>query len=114
MLGARVLRRSHCSHELIFTRDEYRFEFHWSPGRRFDLDLRSYYRIYDYPNAFAFNNPATGVKTLETARANLTTSYRITRHLSLTLEAELRGTSSTDTRIQYDRNRYSLGVVWRQ
>ena len=82
--------------------------------RRFDLDLRSYYRIYDYPNAFAFNNPATGVKTLETARANLTTSYRITRHLSLTLEAELRGTSSTDTRIQYDRNWYSLGVVWRQ
>ena len=97
-----------------FTRDEYRFDFHWSPGRRFDLDLRSYYRIYDYPNAFAFNNPATGIKTLETARANLTASYRITRHLSLALEAELRGTSSTDTRIQYDRNWYSLGVVWRQ
>ncbi len=97
-----------------YDRDEYRFEFHWSPGRRFDLDLRSYYRVYDYPNAFAFNNPVTGTKTLETARANLTASYRITPRLSLALEAEVRGTSSTDTRIQYDRNWYSLGVTWRQ
>ena len=92
----------------------YKIEFHWSPGSRFDLDLRGYYRIYDYANAFAFNNPATGIKTLETAFGNLTASYRMTRHLSIVAEATYRGTTSTDSRIQYDRNFYSIGVTWRQ
>ena len=97
-----------------FTRDDYRFEFHWSPGDRFDLDLRSSYRIYDFPNAFAFNNPAAGTKTYETADLELFATYRMTRRLSLVAEAVYRGTSSTDTRIQYERNRLSLGVVWQQ
>jgi tetratricopeptide (TPR) repeat protein len=97
-----------------YTRDEYRFEYHWSPGSRFDLDLRGYYRIYDYPSAFAFNNPAIGVKTLETALGNLTLTYRMTPHLSLVGEAQYRGATSTDARIGYDRNWYSIGVVWQQ
>jgi tetratricopeptide (TPR) repeat protein len=97
-----------------YTRDNYTFEFHWSPGDRFRLDLKSYYRIYDYPNAFAFNNPAAGSKTLETADGIFSASYRMTPHLSIVAEAEYRGTSSTDTRIAYDRNFYSLGVTWQQ
>ena len=43
-----------------YTRDSYGFEFHWSPSRRFDLEATAYYRIYDYPNAFAFHNPIAG------------------------------------------------------
>jgi hypothetical protein len=97
-----------------YTRDDYRFEYHWSPGRRFVLELDAHYRIYDYPNAYAFNNPQTGAKTLETAQGMLTVTYRMTRHLSLVGEAEYRGSSSTDIRIGYDRNRYSLGVTWQQ
>jgi len=97
-----------------YTRDEYLFEYHWSPGSRFDLDLKGYYRIYDYPNAFAFNNPAAGLKTLETALSNMALTYRMTPHLSIVGEAEYRGAASTDARIGYDRYRYSIGVVWRQ
>lgn len=97
-----------------FTRDDYRFEFHWSPGDRFVLDVKSSYRIYDFPNAFAFNNPAAGTKTYETLDTALNASFRMTRRLSLVAEAVYRGTSSTDTRIQYERKRFSLGVVWRQ
>ncbi|HSG58620.1 MAG TPA: hypothetical protein VLA06_03740 [Woeseiaceae bacterium] len=97
-----------------FTRDDYRFEFHWSPGSRFELDLKSSYRIYDFPNAFAFNNPAAGLKTYETADVELSATYRMTRRLSLVAEGAYRGTASTDTRIQYDRNRFSIGVVWQQ
>ncbi len=97
-----------------YIRDTYRFEFSWSPGRRFDLDLRAYYRIYDFANAFAFNNPTQGPKTLETAQAHLTVSYRLNRHLSLVGEAMLRGASSTDIRIGYDRNWYSIGITWQQ
>ena len=97
-----------------YTRDSYSFEYHWSPGKRFDLEMTGYYRIYDFPNAFAFHNPAAGLKTLETADGELIASYRMTNHLSIVAEAEYRATSSTDTRIQYDRTRYSLGVVWQQ
>ena len=97
-----------------FNRDDYRFEFHWSPGSRFELDLRSSYRIYDFPNAFAFNNPAAGPKTYETADVELNATYRMTPRLSLVAEGAYRGTSSTDTRIQYDRTRFSVGVFWQQ
>ena len=97
-----------------FTRDDYRLEFHWSPGRRFDLGLTSSYRIYDFPNAFAFNNPAAGPKTYETADIEFNVRYRMTRRLSLVAEGVYRGTSSTDLRIQYDRRWFSLGIVWQQ
>jgi hypothetical protein len=97
-----------------YTRDSYSFEFHWSPGRRFDLEMKGCYRIYDYPNAFAFHNPVAGLKTLETADGKLVATYRMTRQLSLVAEIEYRETASTDARISYDRNRYSLGVIWQQ
>jgi tetratricopeptide (TPR) repeat protein len=97
-----------------YTRNEFRFEYHWSPGPRFTLDLEGYYRMYDYPNAFAFNNPIAGPKTLDTAGGMLVLAYRMTPHLSLSAEAEYRGASSTDIRISYERIRYSLGVTWEQ
>jgi tetratricopeptide (TPR) repeat protein len=97
-----------------YTRDSYKFEFSWSPGDRFDLDLDAYYRNYSFPNAFAFNNPVAGPKTLETAYGSLTGTYRMTQHLLLVAEVLYRESVSTDTRIGYDRKRYSLGVVWRQ
>jgi hypothetical protein len=53
-------------------------------------------------------------KTLETARADATLSYRITPRLSVSLEGHFDDFVSNDTRIQYDRGRYSLGFVWRQ
>ena len=95
-----------------FSRDSYNFEFHWTPNRRFDLELDGYYRVYDFPNAFAFHNPAAGPKTLETADADLAFSWRFTRNLSISADIEYRDTASTDTRIAYDRMRYALGVTW--
>ena len=97
-----------------FTRDTYSFEFHWSPGRRFDLETNAYYRIYDYPNAFAFNNPVAGPKTLESVDGTLLATWRMTTRLKLVAEIVYRETASTDTRIEYDRTRYSLGLVWEQ
>jgi tetratricopeptide (TPR) repeat protein len=97
-----------------FSRDTYKFEFHWSPGRRFDLEANGNYRVYDYPNAFAFNNPITGPKTLETAEGEIIATWRMTKRLKLAAQIEYRETASTDTRIEYDRMRYSIGVVWEQ
>ena len=97
-----------------YSRDEFRFEFNWSPGDRFDLELNGVYQLYDYPNAFAFNNPVAGRKTQESAAARVVGTYRMTKHLSLIGEALYRETVSNDIRIQYERRRYLLGVRWQQ
>ncbi len=95
-----------------FSRDTYRFEISWSPGRRFDLEANGYYRVYDYPNAFAFNNPVAGPKTLETVEAEFLASWRLSKSFTIVADISYRENSSTDTRIQYDRTVYSLGVTW--
>lgn len=97
-----------------YTRDEYGFDFQWRVGQRFRMDLNGYYRNYNYPNAFAFHNPIAGVKTLEGVGGNLLASYRMTRGLSIVAEAIIRESTSTDTRIGYDRALFSLGVTWQQ
>ena len=97
-----------------YTRDSFGFEFHWRPGERLDVEAGSVYRLYDYPNAFAFHYPAAGPKTHESVDANVLATFRMTRHLSLVGEARYRQTVSNDIRIQYDRTLYSLGVRWEQ
>jgi tetratricopeptide (TPR) repeat protein len=97
-----------------YTRDSFGFEFHWSPGNRFDLEASGTYSLYDFPNAFAFHEPAAGRKTQESVIGELLASYRVTRHISIVAEAELRERVSNDIRIQYDRTRYLIGVRWEQ
>lgn len=97
-----------------YTRDSVGVDIHWSPGYRFDLEAAGVYRLYDYPNAFAFHVDTLPRKTQETADISLTASYRITDHLSLVAEARYRETVSNDTRIQYERNQFVLGVRWEQ
>ena len=97
-----------------YVRDHYEFDFHWSLGVRFDVELSGYYRSYKFDNAFAFNNPGFPAKTLETARADVSLSYRITPRLSVALEGRFDEFVSNDARIRYDRGRYSLGLAWRE
>ena len=97
-----------------YTRDQFGFEWHWRTGRRFRFEAGGYYRNYDYPNAFAFNNPVAGVKTLEAVRGNVLMEIRMTPNLSIEADAEYRESTSTDARIAYDRLLFSLGVTWRQ
>ena len=97
-----------------YTRDSFGFEFHWVAGHRFDFEASGIYRLYDYPNAFAFHNPVAGNKTQESLDGAVIASYRMTRHLSLVAEARFREVVSNDIRIQYERTRYSLGIRWEQ
>jgi hypothetical protein len=97
-----------------YSRDAYKFEFNWSPHARFELEAKAYYRIYDFPNAFAYNNPVAGLKTLESADGKVLATFRMTANLSISAEVEYREVVSTDARIGYDRMRYSIGVVWQQ
>ena len=95
-----------------YTRDSFGFEFHWLAADRFDLELNAVYRIYDYPNAFAFHNPLGGNKTQESLDSSAIASYRLTRHFSLIAEARVREVVSNDIRIQYERMQYMLGIRW--
>lgn len=97
-----------------YTRDEFGFDFRWTPTNRLSLELATSYRNYDYPNAFAFHNPAGGIKSLEVIRGNLAGEFRITQRLSVNIEADYRDSSSSDTRINYDRTWFTLGFTWRQ
>lgn len=97
-----------------YTRDSFGFEVHWTPGDRFDLEASGIYNLYDYPNAFAFHEPLAGRKTQESAQVSIIGTFQMTRHLSLVGEARYRETVSNDTRIQYERNQYVLGVRWEQ
>jgi tetratricopeptide (TPR) repeat protein len=97
-----------------YTRDEFGVDYRWTPSPRFKFEVAAYYRNYDYPNAFAFHNPVVGLKTQETIRGNLLAEFRWTTHLSIKAEAEFRESTSTDTRIGYDRTWFSLGVTWQQ
>jgi len=97
-----------------YTRDDYSFEFHWNPGERFSLEAGGVYRLYDYPNAFAFQDAALANKSQETTDAGIIGTFRMTRNLSLVGEARYHETVSNDIRIQYERLEYVLGVRWQQ
>lgn len=95
-----------------YTRDAFGAEFHWSPHFRFDLEASGQYRLFDYPNAFAFNEPAGGPKTREDARFALVGTFLLTRSLQLVAEARYREVVSNDIRISYERMQYALSVRW--
>jgi len=95
-----------------YIRDTYDVEFNWRPGRKFHLEARAYYRIYDFENAFAFHNPIAGRKTLETVNGSLFATYDLAYDLTLMLQYNYRDVDSSDTRIAYDRSQYVLGIRW--
>jgi len=97
-----------------YTRDEFGFDFSWTPTPRVKLELASYYRHYDYPNAFAFHNPIAGIRSLETIRSNLYAEFRVSPHFSINAKTEYRESASSDSRISYDQLWFQLGVTWRK
>lgn len=97
-----------------YFRDDYGAQLHLVIGDRFTLDATAAYRIYNYTDAFAFDEPTAGRKTLETASGTLTAGFRMTNNLSLVGEFYYRDIASNDTRIEYARNQILLGVRWMQ
>lgn len=95
-----------------YIRDGYHAAFHLQLGRRFDLEASGLFSIYDYENAFAFNEPTAGRKTLEMATGRVVGTFKMTESLDIVAEYSLRETASNDTRIQYDRNQYLVGLRW--
>lgn len=95
-----------------YGRDTYGAELSLSISDRFRLQADARYRIYDYTGAFAFNNPAAGQKTLETAEGNLKATFDAGWNLRLVGEYSYRDVASNDTRIAYERSLYLLSLQW--
>lgn len=95
-----------------YTRDSFGAEFHLRLGNRFELDAEALYRIYNYTNAFAYNNPAGGRKTLETSYGNLALTYELPWNLRLVGDYTYRDVASNDARIAFTRSLYMLSLEW--
>lgn len=95
-----------------YTRDAYGFEFSLRAGRRFRLNADATYRVYNFTNAFAFNNPAAGRKTQESLHGKIKATFELDWNVTLVGEFVYREVASNDFRIQYDRSQYLLSVQW--
>lgn len=80
--------------------------------RRLTAEAGLVFRTYDFPNAFAFDLPAEGGKSLERLYAYFEASYRIRQRYQIMVSAELDGVDSSDPRSAYDRNQFSVGMRW--
>lgn len=95
-----------------YVRDSYGTELHWRIGNRFDFEASAIYQIYDYENAFAFQNPAAGRKQLERGLGKAVAQFYLNPHLTLLAEYRYEDVRSNDARIAYDRSRFGLSLRW--
>ena len=95
-----------------YTRDGFGAEVHLRLGNRFRLDAEALYRIYNFTNAFAFNNPVAGRKTLESADGRLSISYDMPWNLRLVGDYTYRDVTSNDARIAFERSLFMLSLQW--
>ncbi len=83
------------------------------PGRRWTVSAGATLRDYAYPNAFAFNDPAAGPKSLRDAVTDLSADVAVTKSISLSFDVSMTDVTSTDPRAAYTRQRSWIGIVWR-
>ena len=97
-----------------YVKNGYGAEIHWQMSQRFNVEASGIYEVYDYENAFAYQNPDVGRKTLERVFGQAAAIFDMTRHLSLVAEYRYDDSASNDARIAYNRGRMSLSVRWEQ
>jgi tetratricopeptide (TPR) repeat protein len=97
-----------------YTRDIVGLHAVYRPHRRFLLSLGATSEVYDYPNAFAFNEPAAGPKELEASETELLAEFQITSTLAVSVELATTDVTSTDARAEYSRTQTVVGVTWRR
>jgi hypothetical protein len=97
-----------------YTQDIVRLRAVFWPSPRVTLSLGALGRTYDYPNAFAFNEPTAGPRELDETAGELHAEFSINRHVSLWAEAYLTDVTSTDARAAYSRTQTTIGASWRR
>ena len=83
------------------------------PSKRWTISAGLTQRSYDYQNAFAFNDPAAGAKTLDDSIADLSVNFDVLKSLSVSVDLASTDVTSSDPRAAYTRQRSLVGAVWR-
>lgn len=97
-----------------YTQDVVRLGADYRPNSRFELSVSVLARRYDYPNAFAFNEPTAGPRELETSGGELQAEYRITSGISIWAAVEIEDVASSDPRSAFGQTLSTLGIMWRR
>jgi tetratricopeptide (TPR) repeat protein len=97
-----------------YTQDVIGLHAVFRPNGRFLLSLGATSRVYDYVNAFAFNEPAAGPKELEDLSGELFAEFHLTKSWSISARMAISDVTSTDTRAEYSRAQTALGLTWRR
>jgi tetratricopeptide (TPR) repeat protein len=79
---------------------------------RLSVDLAYVHRDYDFANAFAFDVPTGGDKTLTSSAAELDLDYRLWRDFYITAHGRLRIVDSSDARLEYEQTQLAVGMKW--
>jgi hypothetical protein len=83
------------------------------PSKRWTISAGLTQRSYDYQNAYAFNDPAAGAKTLDDSIADLSVNFDVLKSLSVSVDLASTDVTSSDPRAAYTRQRSLVGAVWR-
>jgi hypothetical protein len=97
-----------------FTQDRLRLHGRFRPGSRFSMSFGAVSRVYEYPRAFAFNEPTAGAKEIDDLAAELSAEFRLNGSFTIFAALTTDDVASTDARIAYTRAQTVLGVTWRR
>ncbi len=97
-----------------YVQDSAAISLSYRPNRRLRITGRFSAYQYDFPNAFAFNNPLAERRALDVGRADVEFEYSLSGRLALWAEFGSESSTATDLREQIDRSVVMLGVRWRR
>jgi tetratricopeptide (TPR) repeat protein len=97
-----------------YSQDALRLGTAFRPGTRLRMSVAAVARRYNYPNAFAFNEPTAGPRTLDSSSVELSAEFLVTRKLAIWAEIATTDVTSTDSRAAYARTQTLLGASWRR
>lgn len=86
----------------------------YRPHPRVDFAVSAVARTYEYPNAFAFNEPTAALRETDSTHAAIDFEFRVNSRMSVWAGADLVDLTSTDPRAGYARTRTMLGLMWRR
>lgn len=97
-----------------YTQDVATLRVSFRPTNRWFLALGATSRVYDYANAFAYNEPTAGPKELDEMIGELSAEYRVSQRWSVSADLATQDVTSTDERAAYSRARTIIGATWRR
>ena len=96
-----------------YDRDRIEWETDFEISDKFSMSFDLDYRDQQYPNAFAFNDPAQAAKEYQDTEVSVGATYRLTDQLAVRANFRSDSVESSDPRGEYDRQRTRIGIYWR-